>query len=43
MQDVIACNISNTPLESESVNAVVFCLALMGTDYGGFLLEVSES
>jgi len=37
--DVIACNISDTPLESGAMDAVVFCLALMGTDYSSFLLE----
>jgi len=37
--DVIACNMAHTPLEDTSMNAVVFCLALMGTDYGSFLVE----
>lgn len=28
-----------TPLESSSVDVAVFCLSLMGTDYGSFLEE----
>jgi hypothetical protein len=36
---VIACNMADTPLAPGSVDAAVFCLALMGTDYGGFLAE----
>jgi hypothetical protein len=39
-QEVIACNIAHTPLDDASMNAVVLCLALMGTDYGAFLREV---
>ncbi|XP_055806374.1 ribosomal RNA-processing protein 8 [Solanum dulcamara] len=36
---VIACDMSNTPLESSSVDVAVFCLSLMGTDYPSFLKE----
>ncbi|KAL3346938.1 hypothetical protein AABB24_025392 [Solanum stoloniferum] len=36
---VIACDMSNTPLESSSVDVAVFCLSLMGTDYPSFLQE----
>ena len=36
---VTACNIAHVPLEDASVDAVVFCLALMGTDYVAFLRE----
>ncbi|CAN4082396.1 unnamed protein product [Withania somnifera] len=36
---VIACDMSNTPLESSSVDVAVFCLSLMGTDYPSFLGE----
>ncbi|KAA6416865.1 MAG: ribosomal RNA-processing 8-like [Trebouxia sp. A1-2] len=36
---VTACNMADTPLEDSSVDAAVFCLALMGTDYGSFLTE----
>lgn len=34
---VTACNMAHTPLADGSVDAAVFCLALMGTDYGAFL------
>jgi hypothetical protein len=34
---VIACNMSDVPLPDEAVDAAVFSLALMGTDYGSFL------
>ena len=36
---VTACNMSDVPLGDCSVSAGVFCLALMGTDYGSFLVE----
>jgi ubiquinone/menaquinone biosynthesis C-methylase UbiE len=36
---VIACNMAHTPLADASVDVAVFCLALMGTDYGAFLAE----
>lgn len=36
---VIACDMSNTPLEPSSVDVAVFCLSLMGTDYPSFLQE----
>jgi ribosomal RNA-processing protein 8 len=36
---VIACNMAATPLASASVDAAVFSLSLMGTDYGSFLAE----
>lgn len=34
---VTACNMADVPLPDASVDAAVFCLALMGTDYGAFL------
>eukprot|EP00854_Cymbomonas_tetramitiformis_P010334 gene10334-12220_t len=40
--DVIACNMAETPLETASANVAVFCLALMGTDYGKFLEEATR-
>ena len=36
---VTACNIGSVPLADEAVDAVVFCLSLMGTDYVSFLVE----
>lgn len=36
---VTACNMASTPLEDTSVDVAIFCLALMGTDYGAFLQE----
>lgn len=36
---VTACDISNLPLEAKSVDFVVFCLSLMGTNYIDFLRE----
>lgn len=39
---VIACDMSNTPLESSSVDVAVFCLSLMGTDYPSFLKEARK-
>lgn len=39
---VIAGNMANTPLSSESVNVAVFCLSLMGTNLQDFLLEANR-
>lgn len=39
---VVACNMSAVPLSSASVDAAVFCLSLMGTDYGSFLEEAAR-
>ena len=36
---VIACDMCNIPLEDGAVQAAVFCLSLMGTDYGRALAE----
>lgn len=36
---VVACDIAKVPLESSSVDVVVFCLSLMGTDFVRFLKE----
>ena len=36
---VIECDIANVPLSSGSVQVVVFCLSLMGTNYADFLIE----
>jgi hypothetical protein len=36
---VIACDISNVPLEDETIDVVVFSLSLMGTNYGDYLKE----
>ena len=33
---------ANTPLSSASVDIVVFCLSLMGTDLGAYLTEASR-
>jgi len=38
-QRVTACNIANVPLANSSVDVVVFCLALMGTDISDFIRE----
>ncbi|KAF6260220.1 methyltransferase-domain-containing protein [Scenedesmus sp. NREL 46B-D3] len=39
---VIACNMAATPLGSASCDAAVFSLALMGLDYGAFLVEAAR-
>lgn len=36
---VIACDMSNTPLDSLSVDVAVFCLSLMGTNFPNYLQE----
>ena len=37
-----ACNMAALPLPDASVDAAVFCLSLMGTDYGSFLWEAAR-
>jgi ribosomal RNA-processing protein 8 len=36
---VTACDIANLPLKESTVDITVFCLSLMGTNYGEFLTE----
>lgn len=36
---VIACDMSNTPLVSSSVDVAIFCLSLMGTNYPSYIME----
>ncbi len=37
-----ACNMAKLPLKNDSVDVAVFCLSLMGTDYGSFLQEAAR-
>ncbi|KAJ0971960.1 hypothetical protein J5N97_019919 [Dioscorea zingiberensis] len=39
---VIACDMSHTPLDSSSVDVVVFCLSLMGTNFPSYLQEANR-
>uniref|UniRef100_A0A7N0U9F4 Ribosomal RNA-processing protein 8 n=1 Tax=Kalanchoe fedtschenkoi TaxID=63787 RepID=A0A7N0U9F4_KALFE len=39
---VIACDMSNTPLESSSIDVAVFCLSLMGVNYQSFIQEANR-
>jgi ribosomal RNA-processing protein 8 len=39
---VIACDIRSVPLKSDSVDIVVFCLSLMGTNYLEFIAEANR-
>lgn len=39
---VIACNMAAVPLPDAAVDAAIFCLSLMGTDYGAFLAEAAR-
>eukprot|EP01026_Neomeris_dumetosa_P004065 TRINITY_DN11089_c0_g2_i1.p1 TRINITY_DN11089_c0_g2~~TRINITY_DN11089_c0_g2_i1.p1 ORF type:complete len:440 (-),score=84.83 TRINITY_DN11089_c0_g2_i1:117-1361(-) len=39
---VIACDMAHTPLKEEECDIVIFCLALMGLNYGDFLLEANR-
>ena len=40
--EVIATDVAHVPLSDESVDIVVFCLSLMGTNIGDFILEASR-
>lgn len=39
---VVACNMAALPLGAGAVDAAIFCLSLMGTDYGSFLQEAAR-
>ncbi|XP_072432767.1 uncharacterized protein rrp8 isoform X1 [Chiloscyllium punctatum] len=41
-EHVIVCDMANVPLHAESVDIVVFCLALMGTNLVDFLREANR-
>ncbi|KAG5898462.1 hypothetical protein JTB14_015469 [Gonioctena quinquepunctata] len=41
-ETVIACDMSKVPLEDQSVDVVVFCLSLMGTNLHDYLLEANR-
>ncbi|EDV98391.1 ribosomal RNA-processing protein 8 [Drosophila grimshawi] len=40
--DIISCNITKTPLQPLSLDVAVFCLSLMGTNLGDYLLEANR-
>lgn len=39
---VTACDMANVPLEKNSVDVVVFCLSLMGTNLSDYILEANR-
>jgi hypothetical protein len=39
---VQACDMSHTPLESASLDAAIFCLSLMGSNFGDYLREAAR-
>lgn len=39
---VTVCNMAHTPLQADSVDVVVFCLSLMGTNLSGFIKEANR-
>ena len=39
---VTVCDMANTSIESKSVDVVVFCLSLMGSNISDFLLEANR-
>ena len=40
---ITACDIAKLPLKNNSVDASIFCLALMGTNYIDFILEAQRT
>lgn len=42
VKDVLECDMANTPLETKSINVVVFCLSLMGTNLADFFVEANR-
>lgn len=41
-ENVVQCDMANVPLQSSSVDVVVFCLSLMGTNLRDYLFEASR-
>lgn len=41
-ETVVACDMSNVPLEDASVDVAVFCLSLMGTNLNDYILEANR-
>lgn len=41
-ESIIACDMAQTPLTTNSINVVVFCLSLMGTNLKDFFLEANR-
>lgn len=39
---IIVCNINEVPMASASIDVAIFCLSLMGKDYGSFVIEASR-
>lgn len=40
--DIVACNITKTPLQPQSLDVAVYCLSLMGTNLNDYLLEANR-
>ena len=40
--EVVACNMASLPLPDSCIDAAIFCLSLMGTDYGSFIEEATR-
>lgn len=40
--DILACDMANTPLKSKSLDCAVYCLSLMGTNMNDYLLEANR-
>ncbi len=41
--DVIACDMTHVPLDDESLDAAVFCLSLMGSNFTDYLREAHRA
>lgn len=40
--EIIACDMAKTPLETNSIDVAVYCLSLMGTNLKDFFLEANR-
>ncbi|XP_005182147.2 ribosomal RNA-processing protein 8 [Musca domestica] len=40
--DIISCDMANTPLNTQSLDVAVYCLSLMGTNLKDYLLEANR-
>lgn len=41
-ESVTACDMANIPLEKDSINVVIFCLSLMGTNLNDYIFEANR-
>lgn len=41
-ESVTECDMTNIPLEKDSIDVVIFCLSLMGTNLNDYIIEANR-